>query len=187
VLAFGRRRDADGFLRAEGVLHEAAGKRIFQSAELGFVEAWHDDFNLKFTEVQRTRGVLCAHANPQAFGRESACGEVLGDMLADAAAEGSEQKLRRRHALVGGSVFGGLIKHNTVITRLRGEGCATGVLQGDFQVCSWSQAFPWVHLWLSTRWAIPWNGWNRAGMADDAEVRAECCAAGHGWDADCVK
>jgi hypothetical protein len=95
---------------------------------LSFVEAGDDDLHLKFTEVEWARRRLRADMDLQPLGRKFASAEILHHILADAAAERGEQKLSGRHALVGGSVFGGLVEHNPVMPCLRGEGCSTGVL-----------------------------------------------------------
>jgi hypothetical protein len=95
---------------------------------LSFIEAGDDDLHLKFTEVERARGRLRMDADLESLGRKFASAEVLHHILADAAAEGGEQQFSGRHALVGGSVFGGLVEHNPVMPCLRGEGCSTGVL-----------------------------------------------------------
>lgn len=109
-------------------MHEAAGEGVFEGAQLAFVEAGYDDFHLKFAEVERSRGRLGADTDLESLGGELARAEVLHYILADASTEGGEQKLSGGHALVGGSVFGGLVEHDPVMACLRRKTGATGVL-----------------------------------------------------------
>ena len=97
------------------------------------VEAGGDDLNLKIFEAQRALAGLGLDADEQALRGEAAQPEVLGNVLADVAAERGKEQLRGRHAVIGGVVFGGLIEQDPVLAGFRDKTGATGVLQCDFQ------------------------------------------------------
>ena len=83
---------------------------------------------MKIAEVELAAGGLGFDANFESFGGEAAGGEVLGNLLTDASAERGEEELGGGHALVGGSVFGGLVEQDAMVARLHGEASATVVL-----------------------------------------------------------
>jgi hypothetical protein len=58
-------------------MHEAAGEGAFEGAQLAIVEAGHDDFHLKFAEVERSRGRLRADTDLESLSGELARAEVL--------------------------------------------------------------------------------------------------------------
>lgn len=138
-----------------------------------FVEAGDDDPHLEFAEVERSGGRLGADKDLKSLGGELARAEVLHHILTDASSEGGEQKLSRGHALVRGSVFGWLIEHNPVMAGLGGKRCAAGVLQRDLQNLLPVQAFPWLHIGLSTSLAILWSRWNTGDSGRTMRLSAE--------------
>lgn len=125
--------DAQGVFEGDRVLDKAGGEGLLQSPELPLIESGNDDPDLKIFEAQRALAGLCLHPNQQALRGEGAQSEVLGDVLADAAAQRGEQELGWRHAMVGGSVFGRLIQLKTVLASLRRKAGTAGVLQSDLQ------------------------------------------------------
>lgn len=78
--------------------------------------------------MEGARGGLGFDADFESLGGEAAGGEVLGHLLTDASAEGSEKELGRGHALVGGAVLGGLVERDAMMAGLGGEASATAVL-----------------------------------------------------------
>jgi hypothetical protein len=125
--------DAKSVFEGDGVLNQASGEGLLQSPQLALIEGGDDDFDLKVFEPEGSRGRAGIHAHEQPFGREAAELQVLGYVLADAAAQRDEEQLGRTHAVVGGSVFGGLIEQDFVLACFRRKAGAAGVLQSDFQ------------------------------------------------------
>jgi hypothetical protein len=125
--------DAEGVFEADGVLDKAGGKRFLKRPELRLGKAGDNDFHFVILHAERAWGGLGFHADHQTFGREAAQAEVLGDVLADTAAESSEEQLGWRHAAVGGAVLSGLVEDYAVLARLGYQARAAGVLQGDIQ------------------------------------------------------
>lgn len=122
--------------RANGVLDQAGREGLLESAELGVVEAWRDHLNMKIPYLQGAGRRVGLDANLQAVAGEAVQVEVLSDVLADAAAERSKEEFGGGHALVSGSVFGGLVEQDPMVTRLRCETCAAAVMYRDFQACT---------------------------------------------------
>ena len=125
--------DADGVLAEERVVHETRGEGFFEGAELSLREAWGDDVDAEVGEAQGARGALRSDANHEAFGGQAPHFKVLGDVLADATAQSDEQKLGRRHPVVGGAVLSGLVDDEPVLTRFSYETGAARMVQSDFQ------------------------------------------------------
>jgi hypothetical protein len=128
----------EGIFAPEGVLDEACRKGLIESSQLSFREARDDDLDLEILKPQRPLAGLCLDADEQAFGGEISQFEILGDILADAAAKRGEKQLGGRQALVRGSVFGGLIEEDFVLAGFRGEAGVAIVQQCDFQ-----KSAPW--------------------------------------------
>lgn len=59
--------------------------------------------------------------------------QILGYVLADAAAERREQELRRGHALVGAAVASRLVENRSMMTRLGGKPRTAAVIEGYLQ------------------------------------------------------
>jgi hypothetical protein len=125
--------DAEGVFEGDGGLDEANRERFLEYAQLALIQAGDDDFDLKIPEAKGARGGTGLGADQQALGRDAAELQVLGDILADTAAERDQQQFGRGHAVVGRSVFGGLIELDAVLAGFRGKAGAAIVLQGDFQ------------------------------------------------------
>ena len=120
-------------LEPESIVHEARGKGFFQSTELAVVERGRNDFDGEAAEAERAPTGFRCHADTQPLGRQSPDFEILDHVLADAAAEGDQQKFGGGHSLIGRSVFTGLIKLDAMLTCLRAETRTTAVLQSNFQ------------------------------------------------------
>jgi len=117
----------------DGVLDQTCGEGLFQRAELALAEFRGDDLDLEFPDPQRALAGLRLNPDVQTLGGEASEPEVLRDVLADAAAKRNQEQFSRRHAVVGGIVFGGLVEQDFVLAGIRNESGAAGVLQCDFQ------------------------------------------------------
>lgn len=125
--------DLELILEADGVLDQAGGEGVFEDAELAIGEPGRGDFHSETAEVERAGRGLGEDANGETFGRESARGKVLRDVLTDAAAEGGKEEFRRRHALVRSAVFDGLVEDHAMMTSFGGEARSAVMVQRNFQ------------------------------------------------------
>lgn len=136
-LLCGRRGDdAQLVLGTDGVLHEACGEGFFQGPQLAFGKARDNDVHLKGAEMEGAAGGLRADADRESAGGETAGTQVLGHVLANAAAQRGEQELGRRQALIGSAVFGRLVEDDTVVARHRGESSTAVVFESDLHADS---------------------------------------------------
>ena len=125
--------DLELVLETDGVLDETGGEGVFEGADLAVGEAGDGDFDEEAAEVEGAGGGLSPAANGESPGGEAARGEVLGDILADAAAEGGEEEFGGGHALVGSAVFDGLVEDQAMMAGLGGEARSSIVVQRDLQ------------------------------------------------------
>jgi hypothetical protein len=125
--------EAEGIFEADGILDEAGGEGFPEGAELRLGEAGDNDFYLEVLHAQRARGGFGSDADEQALGRKAAEAEILGDGLADTAAQSDEQQLGGSHAVVGGAVLSGLVEDDAMLAGLGDEAGAMRVLQGHIQ------------------------------------------------------
>lgn len=108
-------------------MDEAGGKGAFEGAQLPFVEGWDGDGDIEIAEAKRPWRRLGSDADGETLGGEAAEGEILRDVLADAASERHEEQFGRGHALVGGSIFYWLIEHDPMVTGFGGKATAAGM------------------------------------------------------------
>lgn len=126
-------RDGQRSFAGQGVVHEASGEGFLEGAQLALSESGGDNFDAEIGKMQGAGGPFGLDANQQTFGRQFTQAQVLHDILAKAAAERGQQKLSGGHAVIAGTVFRGLVDHDTVLASFCGEPRTSCVLQSDFQ------------------------------------------------------
>jgi hypothetical protein len=125
--------NAQNILEADGVLYESCREGFLQGAQLTLVQGGREHLNVEIPEMQGPRRWHGFDRDLQLLAGEPARAQILRHALANASSQRNQQKLGWRHALVGSSVLGGLVQHDSMVARLRREAGAASMLHKNLQ------------------------------------------------------